>query len=59
MEARDSAVGEIRRHLSPELRSIALGSEDPVTILNTIRDTYGKSNFATRYNAMQAFLAVK
>ena len=59
MEARDSAVGEIRLHLSPELRAISLDSEDPLTILNKIKGTYGQSNFATRYNAMHAFLAVK
>ena len=57
--ARDSAVGEIRRHLSPEPRGIATASEDPQAILNAIKLAYGKSSFATRYNAMQAFLAVK
>jgi hypothetical protein len=57
--ARDSAVGEIRRHLSPELRGIATSSEDPQSILKAIKAAYGKSSFATRYNAMQAFLAVK
>ena len=57
--ARDSAVGEIRRHLSPELRGIATSSEDPQAILKAIKAAYGKSSFATRYNAMQAFLAVK
>jgi hypothetical protein len=57
--ARDSAVGEIRRHLSPELRGIATSSEDPQSILKAIKAAYGKSSFATRYNAMQAFLVVK
>ena len=59
MEARDSAVGEIRRHLSPELRSVSLSSNDPQAILNAIKAAYGTSSFATRFNAMQAFLAVK
>ena len=58
MEARDSAVGEIRRHLSPELRSVSLSSNDPQAILNAIKAAYGTSSFA-RFNAMQAFLAVK
>ena len=59
MEARDSAVGEIRQHLSPELRSVSLSSNDPQAILNAIKAAYGTSSFATRFNAMQAFLAVK
>ena len=58
-EARDQAVGEIRRHLAPELRSISLGSSDPKSILDAIKEAYGKSSFATRFNALQAFLAVK
>jgi hypothetical protein len=57
--ARDSAVGEIRRHLSPELRGIATTSEDPQAILNAIKLAYGKSSFTTRFNALEAFLAVK
>ena len=57
--ARDSAVGKIRRHLSPELQGIATSSEDPQAILKAIKAAYGKSSFATWYNAMQAFLAVK
>jgi len=57
--ARDSAVGKIRHHISPELRSIATASEDPQVILKAIKAAYGKSSFATRYNAMQAFLVVK
>jgi hypothetical protein len=59
LEARDSAVGELCRHVSPELRSITLGSEDPKSILKAIKDTYGKSSLATRYNVLQALLAVK
>ena len=35
-EARDQAVGEIRRHIAPELRSIAVSSTDPETILESI-----------------------
>jgi hypothetical protein len=58
-ENRDQAVGEIRRHLSPELRSVSLVSSDPRVILKTIKETYGKSSFATRHNALQAFLQVK
>ena len=54
--ARDSAVGEIRRHLSPELRGIATASEDPQAILNVIKLAYGKSSFATRYNARHSWL---
>jgi len=57
--ARVSAVGEIRCHISPELRGIATTSEDPQVILKVIKAAYGKSSFATQYNAMQAFLAVK
>ena len=57
--ARDSAVGEIRCHISPELQSIATASEDPQVILKAIKAAYGKSSFATQYNMMQAFLAVK
>ena len=53
--ARDSAVGEIQRHLSPELRGIATASEDQA-ILNVIKLTYGKSSFATRYNARHSWL---
>ena len=59
MEARDQAVGEIRRHLSPELRSVATASTDPQAILDAIKSTYGVSSFATRHNALQAFLAVR
>ena len=59
MEARDQAVGEIRRHLSPELRSVATASSDPQAILDAIKATYGVSSFATRHNALQAFLAVR
>jgi len=54
MEARDSAVGEIRRHLSPELRSVALGSSDPLLILNAIKAAYGTSSFATCHKANAA-----
>jgi hypothetical protein len=57
--ARDSAVGEIQHHLSPELRGITTTSEEPQAILNAIKLAYGKSSFTTQYNAMQAFLAVK
>jgi len=56
---RDEAVGEIRRHLSAELRSIATASDDPQTILNAIKDEYGKSSFATRHNALQGLLNVR
>jgi len=59
MEARDQAVGEIRRHLSPELRSVATTSSDPQVILNAIKATYSVSSFATRHNTLQAFLAVQ
>jgi len=59
MEARDQAVGEIRRHLSPELRSVATTSSNPQVILDAIKATYGVSSFATRHNALQAFLAVR
>ena len=58
-EARDQAVGEIRHHIAPELRSIAVSSTDPETILESIQAAYGASSFATRHNALQAFLAVK
>ena len=34
-------------------------TSDPQAILNAIKLAYGKSSFTTRYNAMQAFLAVK
>ena len=43
---------------SPELRSVSLSSNDQA-ILNAIKAAYGTSSFATRFNAMQAFLAVK
>ena len=59
LESRDQAVGEIRRHLSPELRSVAMGSSDPQTILDAIKSTYGASSFATRHNALQALLVIK
>ena len=55
-ESRDQAVGEIRRHLSPELRSVALASSNPEMILEAIKAAYGASSFATRHNALQAFL---
>ena len=58
-ETRDQAVGEIRRHISPELRSITVSSSDPEMILEAIQVTYGTSSFATQHNALQAFLAVK
>lgn len=58
-EMRDQAIGVIRSQLSPELRSISLDSEDPQTILQAIKDRYGKSSFATRHNALQSFLLVK
>ena len=58
-EARDQAVGEIRHHIAPELRSIAVSSTDPESILESIQAAYGASSFATRHNALQAFLAVK
>ena len=58
-EARDQAVGEIRCHIAPELRSIAVSSTDPESILESIQAAYGVSSFATRHNALQAFLAVK
>src|SRR5271169_2370134 len=58
-ESRDQAVGEIRRHLSPELRSVALASSNPEMILEAIKAAYGASSFATRHNALQAFLAVR
>jgi hypothetical protein len=45
--------------MSPELRSIALASHDPETILESIKFTYGASSFATRHNALQALLAVR
>jgi hypothetical protein len=57
-ESRDQAVGEIQCHLSPELRSVSLASADPETILEAIKAAYGASSFATRHNALQAFLAV-
>ena len=44
---------------SPELRSVSLSSNDPQAILNAIKAAYGTSSFTTRFNAMQAFLAVK
>ena len=59
VEARDQAVEEIRRHISPELRSVALSSDDPQSILEAVKSTYGASSFATRHNALQAFLAVR
>ena len=52
------AVGGIRRHITAELRSIATDSEDPQTILNSIKEEYGKSSFATRHNALQGLLLV-
>ena len=57
--SRDEAVGEIRRHISAELRSIATASEDPQTILSAIKGEYGKSSFATRHNALQGLLNVR
>jgi hypothetical protein len=36
LEARDSAVGELCQHVSPELRSITLGSDDPKSILKVL-----------------------
>ena len=42
-EARDQAVGEIRRHIAPELRSIAVSSTDPESILESIQAAYGAS----------------
>ena len=59
LEYRDQAVGEIRHHLSPELRSVALASSDPQVILDAIKAAYGASSFATRHNALQALLAVR
>jgi hypothetical protein len=59
MEARDAAIGEIRWHLSPELRSISLGAKDPLAILDAIKVAYGVSSFATRHNAALALLSVK
>ena len=59
LESQDQAVGEIRRHLSPELRSVALASSDPQSILDAIKAAYGVSSFATRHNALQALLAVR
>src|ERR1700733_6630741 len=58
LESQDQAVGEIRHHLSPELRSVALASSDPQSILDAIKAAYGASSFATRHNALQALLAV-
>ena len=58
-ESRDQAVGEIRRHVSPELRSITTTSNDPETILELVKAAYGSSSFATRHNALQALLAVR
>jgi hypothetical protein len=58
MMSRDEAVGEIRRHITAELRSVATDSEDPQTILNSIKEEYGKSSFATRHNALQGLLLV-
>ena len=59
LESRDQAVGEIRRHIAPELRSVALNSTDPESILEAIKTTYGASSFATRHNALQALLAIR
>src|SRR5271156_2729789 len=58
-ESRDQAVGEIRHHLLPELRNVALGSSDPESILEAIKSAYGASSFATRHNALQALLAIR
>src|ERR1700736_4741685 len=55
LESQDQAVGEIQRHLSPELRSVALASSDPQSILDAIKAAYG----ATRHNTLQALLAVR
>jgi hypothetical protein len=46
-ESIDRAVGEIRSHIVRELRSIAMTSDDPETILEAIKAAYGKSSFAT------------
>ena len=41
------------------MRSVATASSDPQAILDAIKATYGVSSFATRHNALQAFLAVR
>jgi len=53
LESQDQAVGEIRHHLSPELRSVALASSDPQSILDAIKAAYGASSFATRHNVLK------
>lgn len=58
MEARDQAVGEIRRFISPELRSTATSESEPLKILLALKTAYGTLTFATHFNAMQALLAV-
>jgi hypothetical protein len=42
-EARVQAIKEIQCHLSPELRSVSLGSSDPQSILNAIKEAHGTS----------------
>ena len=56
--SRDEAVGEIRCHITAELQSIATDSEDLQMILNSIKEEYGKSSFATHHNALQGLLLV-
>lgn len=60
--ARDSACGEIRRHIAPELRATTLADavkSNPKKILDALKAAYGQSSFATRFNAQQALFLVK
>ena len=59
MESRDSAVGMIRQFISPELRSTTTTESEPLAILEALKLAYGTSTFATRFNALQALLAVR
>jgi len=58
LEAQDQAVGEVRRHLSPELRAAATGG-DARTMLVALKDAYGKPSFASRFNALQTLLGTR
>ncbi|KAF8290868.1 hypothetical protein DL93DRAFT_2092026 [Clavulina sp. PMI_390] len=53
---KDQALGEIRRHIVPELRSVATSSSDPKEVLSKLKETYGKASYATRFNALQTLM---
>lgn len=58
--ARDMAVGDIRRHISPELRNAPeAAGDDPRAILTALEGRFGVSTFAARFNALQACLNVR